>query len=84
MRRIKKYAEDGKPEYVQIVWSDHIMGCGKCRGVDVMKPASFVNACAEGSQLLMEELVKIRAPVQKKKAEEVRAWAKAAGVFKGV
>jgi hypothetical protein len=74
--------EFGKPIYVQIYWGDHWPGCEKFRSVNLGKSASFVNACVMGSQLLNEEMIKQRAPIVAKEADEVRAWAKRAGVFK--
>jgi hypothetical protein len=59
-----------------------LTGCEQCKGVDLAKPATFAMACAEGSPLLMEELVKIQAPAEREKKEKVREWAKKAGVFK--
>jgi hypothetical protein len=72
------------PEYKNVVWADHYPGCEKCRGVDLEKTASYVNACAEGSPLLMEELTKRQSPIVRQKAQEVKDWARKAGVFKGV
>ena len=77
-----KLNEHGKEVTVIVLWGDHWPGCAKCREVSFEKTASFVNACAEGSALLSEELVKRQAPVEAKKKAEVLDWAKRAGVFK--
>jgi len=50
--------------------------------VDLEKTGSFVNACAQGSPLLMEHTVKMQIPAVKEKAKQVREWAKRAVVFK--
>lgn len=63
-------------------WGDHWPSCERCREVSLEKSATFANACAEGSPLLMEELTKRQAPVEKQKRKEVEDWAKARGTFK--
>lgn len=83
MKRITGYS-GSTPEFTNIYWSDHASVCAKCRDVDVEQSATFVHACAEGSPLLMEELVKRQAPTVRASQAEVREWAKKAGVFKGV
>lgn len=82
MKRITGW-NGGKPEFTNVVWRDHYPGCDKCRSVDLEKPASFVNACAEGSPLILEELAKQQAPIVAQKRAEVREWARKTGVFKG-
>lgn len=81
MKVIEKYV-GGKPVFGQRFWGDHWPACEECRTVDLDKSASLANACAEGAPLLMEELAKRQAPVVRKKAAEVKEWAKKAGVFK--
>lgn len=82
MKFIEKY-NGLEPVYTQIFWLDHKPACAKCREVDIERSATFANACAQGSVLLAEELAKRQAPIVKKKAAEVREWAKKTGVFKG-
>lgn len=64
-----------------VMWGDHWPACAKCREVDVAKSATFVNACAQGSPLLMEELARRQAPVEKEKRATVLEWARKVGVF---
>ena len=82
MRRVNHDPVSGKPFFETISWSDHRHGCEKCQSVDVERTATFVNACAEGSPLLMEYSASLQAPAQKEKEKTVREWAKRAGVFK--
>lgn len=83
MKFIKEY-QHGKPVFVNVDWSDHWPSCEACRdSVDLDKPATFVHACVTGSQLIREEMVKRQAPEVKRKAAEVKEWARKAGVFKG-
>lgn len=81
MRRIER-DKQGKEYTVIVKWDEHVAGCSKCQSVQFSSSASFVNACAEGSPLLMEELVKRQRPVQRKKDAEILEWAKKTGVFK--
>jgi hypothetical protein len=78
----EKDPRTGKKTRVVVNWSDRSSLCHKCGKVDVTKPATFVNACALGSPLLMEKAVEIQAPVEKEKKKQVREWAKKMGVFK--
>lgn len=80
MKFIERY-EFGKPAYRQVYWNDHWPSCEKCREVDLEKSASFVKACATGSQLINEEMIKRQAPVVRQKRKEEREWAQRAGVF---
>ena len=69
-------------EVVDIKWGDHYAGCEKCRTVDLSKPATLANACADpGAPLLKEELRKRQAPVVTKARKEVEEWAKKTGAF---
>ena len=81
MRRLA-HDQNGKPFFKQISWSDHRHSCAKCQSVDLQRSATFALACAEGSPLLAEELVKMQMPAQQEKERVVREWAKKAGVFK--
>lgn len=81
MRRIIR-DHAGRKVTVTVRWKDHRADCAKCQQVDESRTATFVLACAEGSPLLMEHLVKLRRPEVKRKQKEVLEWAKAAGVFK--
>lgn len=81
VKRIKEYI-DGKPVYETVTWGGHSAFCEKCRGVDLENSATFINACAEGSPLLMEKLVALQAPFEAEKKRRVLEWAKKAGVFK--
>jgi len=65
-----------------VTWGDHWPGCEECRAVEIERSATFANACAQGSPLLIEELAKRQAPVATQKRKEVEEWAKKAGVFK--
>lgn len=76
MRLINHFGED-----VIITWHDHAPSCEKCRSVDLEKSATFVHACAQGSQLVMEEMKKRQAPVEKQKRADEEKWAKERGVF---
>lgn len=71
-----------KNDLVDVTWSDHAPGCAKCREVDLDRPASFAAACAQGSALLQEEMIRRQAPVVRQKSAEVRKWAEKTGVFK--
>lgn len=72
----------GSSGEVIVTWSDHYPGCEKCReGVDLEKSSTFVNACAKGSRLVMEEMQKRQAPIEAQKRREVEKWAKEAGTF---
>lgn len=82
MKLIKEHHVDGKHVYVNVTWGDHHPGCPRCREVDLSTPPSFVKACAQGSALIAEEMMKRQAPINRANAEKVRAWAKEAGVFK--
>ena len=64
-----------------IFWGDHWPGCEKCREVDIEKSATFANACAQGSPLLMEELARRQAPKVAEKRKQEKEWAEKAGVF---
>lgn len=74
--------ENGKVTETVITWSDHWPSCERCREVSIAKPSTFAGTCAQGAPLLMEELAKQQAPVEKQKTAAVRAWADKAGVFK--
>ena len=78
----RKISESNQTVFVNVTWDDHIDDCAKCRTVDLNNTSSYVNACAEGSPLLMERAVEIQRPAQQEKARKVKEWAKAAGVFK--
>lgn len=67
---------------VNVRWSDHAPGCAACREVNIEQSITFPKACAEGSPLLMEELVRREAPNVRKNAKAVREWAEKTGVFK--
>lgn len=73
---------NGREQVVLVSWGDHQAGCAKCMEVDPIKSATFANACAQGSPLLMEALVDRQRPVEKDRAERVKAWAKETGAFK--
>lgn len=64
-----------------ITWFDHFPSCAKCREVNLDKSSTFVNACAQGSILVMEEMKKRQAPIEAQKAREVEEWAQKAGTF---
>lgn len=80
--KLKTGEVNGKPIFETVTWGDHYPGCVKCREVDLDKSSSFVNACAQGSVLINEEMVKRQYPIVAAKRAEVLAWAKKAGVFK--
>lgn len=83
MKRIIRSGPGGAiTQEVTVTWEQHSYDCAKCRRVDTTKTATFVHACAEGSELLMEHAVDLQRPKQKKKEAEVREWAKNKGVFK--
>lgn len=74
--------QSGREQVVQVSWGDHRAGCAKCMDVDLAKSATFANACAQGSPLLMEALVNLQRPAEKQKADQVKDWAKSTGAFK--
>ena len=82
MRRKELDPQTDKENFINVYWGDHYPSCEKCREVDLEKSATFANACAEGSPLLAEEMIKRQRHLQQEKERAVRAWAKKAGVFK--
>jgi hypothetical protein len=66
--------------WIDVFWGDH--ACEACRDVDIAKPNTFVRACAMGSELLAEELVKRERPRVRRNREDTKAWAERAGAFK--
>lgn len=72
---------DSHGQDVIVTWGDHWPGCDKCREVVIEKSATFANACAQGSPLLMEELAKRQAPAESAKRKAVEEWATKAGTF---
>lgn len=68
-------------EAVILTWSDHVPGCPSCRMVDIEKSATFANACVLGSQLLLEKLAQMQAPIESEKRKAVEKWAEDAGTF---
>ena len=81
MKVISAY-EGGRPIFSEIIWGDHWPACEKCRNVNLEKPATLANCCAQGAALINEELIKRQIPVVAQKKAEVRRWAEAAGCFK--
>ena len=71
-----------RSEETIVTWGDHRPACGACRTVEIERPATFINTCAQGSALLSEELVKRQAPLEKLKRQEIKEQARKAGVFK--
>lgn len=76
MKFINHHGED-----VEIRWSDHRPGCAKCREVEIDSSATFSRSCAQGGVLLMEELKKRQAPVERAQRRAVEKWAEEAGTF---
>ena len=68
-------------ESVVVAWEDHVPSCPNCGLVDTEKTATFSQTCVLGSQLLLEKLAQIRAPVEREKRKAVEKWAEEAGVF---
>ena len=66
---------------VIVLWSDHVYSCKKCYNVKLESPATFAQTCAMGAPLLLEELAKRQAPVEKEKRKAIEQWAKDTGVF---
>lgn len=77
---MKLYGSDGEEKIVR--WFDHAPACKQCREVNLDSLATFAYSCAQGGVLLMEEMKRRQAPVERQKAKEVEDWAKRAGVFK--
>ena len=75
---MKFYDKDGG---IEVVWSDHKYNCAKCSEVEIGNAATFVKSCAIGAQLIMEELKKQQAPIQREKDKKIEEQAKQAGTF---
>lgn len=75
-----EHTANGNKEVI-VKWGDHWPACEHCRTVDIDRSATFANACAQGSPLLMEELANRQAPVVRQKSAENKEWAKKAGTF---
>jgi hypothetical protein len=43
-------------------WQCHILGCGKCKAVDIAAPRTLVNVCLDGAKLLRDHLAAQQAP----------------------
>lgn len=76
---MKFYDSHGEEKIIS--WGDHWPGCASCRSVNIDKSATFVNACAQGSPLLMEEMAKQRAPIAREGAQINKQWARDRGTF---
>jgi endogenous inhibitor of DNA gyrase (YacG/DUF329 family) len=76
---MRLYGKDG--EQLDVKWKDHRPKCPHCQNVDLEKPASFGRSCAQGGALLMEEMKKRQAPVERQKAAAEKEWAKERKTF---
>lgn len=60
---------DAKGYPIEVTWGGHQGTCDRCNGVDLGRPATFAQACAQGALLLREEWLRR----QPKRQRESRA-----------